>query len=128
MEPSRVVELNAFVPAKDFALSKRFYADLGFTLVWSSDDIAQFRTGGFTFLLQKFHVQEHAANFMMALLVEDADAWWEHIRRVGLAEKYPGRMLAPPTMQPWGLRVLYLADPTGALWHIQDRKQDKQKA
>ena len=123
MEPSRVVELNAFVPAKDFALSKRFYADLGFTLVWSSDDIAQFRIGGFTFLLQKFHVQEHAANFMMALLVEDADAWWEHIGRVGLAEKYPGRMLAPPTMQPWGLRVLYLADPTGVLWHIQDRKK-----
>lgn len=123
MEPSRAVELNAFVPAKDFALSKRFYADLGFTLVWSSDDIAQFRIGGFTFLLQKFHVQEHAANFMMALLVEDADAWWEHIGRVGLAEKYPGRMLAPPTMQPWGLRVLYLADPTGVLWHIQDKKK-----
>ena len=27
----KVVEIKAFVPAKDFELSKRFYADLGFT-------------------------------------------------------------------------------------------------
>jgi uncharacterized glyoxalase superfamily protein PhnB len=123
MDPSRVLELNAFVPARDFALSKQFYLDLGFTLLWGSDDIAQFRIGAFTFLLQKFHVPEHAANFVMALLVEDADAWWERIQRVGLAGKYPGRLQKPPTMQPWGIRVLYLSDPTGVLWHIQDRKK-----
>ena len=123
MEPSKVVELNAFVPAKDFAVSKQFYTDLGFTLLWGSDDIAQFRVGAFTFLLQKFHVKEHASNFMMALMVEDADEWWHHINRIGLAEKYPGRMQKPPTMQPWGLRVLYLSDPGGVLWHIQDRKK-----
>ena len=31
-------------------------------------------------------------------------------------------LLQPPAMQPWGLRVLYLSDPTGVLWHIADRK------
>lgn len=123
MDPSPVLELNAFVPARDFALSKQFYSDLGFACVWSNDDIAQFRIGSFTFLLQKFHVQQHSENFMMSLMVEDADAWWEHIQRIGLREKYPGRMLEPPTLQPWGIRVLYLADPTGVLWHIADRKQ-----
>jgi len=25
-------------------------------------------------------------------------------------------------VQPWGLRVLYLTDPTGVLWHIADRR------
>jgi len=24
-------------------------------------------------------------------------------------------------MQPWGMRVLYLSDPTGVLWHIAER-------
>jgi predicted enzyme related to lactoylglutathione lyase len=120
MDVSRVIALNAFVPARDFALSKQFYSDLGFTVQWSNDDIAQFRIGTFTFLLQRFYVPDHAANFMMALAVEDADAWWEHIARIGLAEQYPGCMLKPPTMQPWGIRVLYLTDPTGVLWHIQD--------
>ena len=123
MDPSNVIELNAFVPARDFTLSKQFYSDLGFKLLWSSDDVAQFQIGAHTFLLQKFHVEEHSANFMMALMVEDADAWWAHIQRIDLAGKYTPHTLKPPTMQPWGLRVLYLTDPTGVLWHIQDRKR-----
>jgi Glyoxalase/Bleomycin resistance protein/Dioxygenase superfamily len=122
IDPSPVLELNAFVPAKEYGLSKQFYSDLGFTLRWSNDDIAQFQIGTFTFLLQKFHVQQHAENFMMSLMVEDVDAWWQHIQRIDLREKYPGIVLKPPALQPWGLRVLYLSDPTGVLWHIADRK------
>jgi len=34
------VEIKAFVPARDFALSKRFYEDLGFTISWSDSDLA----------------------------------------------------------------------------------------
>ena len=122
MEPSRVLELNAFVPAKDFDGSKQFYLDIGFELAWGNDDIARFKIGSFSFLLQKFHVQQHSENFMMGLMVEDADLWWEHFKRIGLKDKYPRIMLKPPTMQPWGIRVLYMSDPTGVLWHISDRK------
>ena len=121
-DPSPVLDLKAFVPARDFELSKRFYLDLGFTLSWSSEQIAELQIGAFRFLLQPFYVQEHAGNFMMSLAVEDADAWWRHIERVGLAQKYPGIMARPPALQPWGLRVLYLSDPTGVLWHITDRR------
>jgi catechol 2,3-dioxygenase-like lactoylglutathione lyase family enzyme len=120
--PSPVLDLKAFVPAKDYELSKRFYQDLGFTLSWSSDQIAELQIGAFRFLLQPFYVQEHAGNFMMSLAVDDADAWWQHIERIGLAQKYPGIMARPPALQPWGLRVLYLSDPTGVLWHITDRR------
>jgi Glyoxalase/Bleomycin resistance protein/Dioxygenase superfamily len=123
MDPSPILELNAFVPAKDFGLSKQFYSDLGFTLLWGDDGIAQFQAGSFTFLLQNFHAEQHSANFMMSLMTEDADAWWKHIERVRLKEKYPRMMLKPPALQPWGIRVLYLSDPTGVLWHIADRKK-----
>jgi uncharacterized glyoxalase superfamily protein PhnB len=123
MDPSPVLELNSFLPSKNFGLSKQFYLDLGFTLVWGNDEIAQFKVGSFTFLLTPFFVQQHAENFMMALMVEDADTWWEHISRIGLREKYPDIMLKPPAMQPWGIRVLYVSDPAGVLWHIQDRKK-----
>ena len=27
-------------------------------------------------------------------------------------------------MQPWGLRVAYLFDPAGVLWHIAERRPD----
>lgn len=123
MLASPAIDLKAFVPAKDAELSKKFYTDLGFTINWSNPEIAELQIGAFRFLLQKFYVAEHAGNFMMSLNVEDADAWWEHIQRLDLVKKYPGVMCKPPAMQPWGIRVLYLSDPTGVLWHISDGKK-----
>ena len=123
MFQSQVLDLNAFVPSKDFEVSKRFYTDLGFTIAWGNREIAQFEIGSFRFLLQaNFYVKEHAENFMMSLTVEDADEWWRHIESIGLKQKYNLHMATPPAMQPWGIRVLYLSDPAGILWHIADRK------
>jgi len=122
MEPSPVIDLKAFVPARDYALAKQFYLDLGFAVNFSSDEIAELQIGSFRFLLQPFYVKDHSENFMMSLNVEDADAWWRHIERIGLKEKYPTIMARAPVMQPWGLRVLYLSDPTGVLWHITERR------
>jgi Uncharacterized protein conserved in bacteria len=118
----KVLDLKTFVPAKDFALSRRFYADLGFTENWVSEEgkVAELQVGEFRFLLQNYYVQQFAENFMMHLMVENADAWWRHVSETKLAEKYPGIMAKAPAVQPWGLRVLYLSDPTGVLWHIAD--------
>jgi Glyoxalase/Bleomycin resistance protein/Dioxygenase superfamily len=123
MPSSLVIDLKTFVPAKDSELSKKFYTDLGFTINWSNDQIAELQIGSFRFLLQTFYVAEHAGNFMMSLTVEDADAWWEHIQRREFTKKYPGILCKPPEMQPWGIRVLYLSDPTGVLWHITDGRK-----
>lgn len=120
MHPSRITDLKTFVPARDLEQSKKFYTDLGFAINWSNEQIAELQAGAFRFLLQKFYVAEHAGNFMMSLSVEDLDSWWEHIQRRELAKKYPGILCKAPEMQPWGIRVLYLSDPTGVLWHITD--------
>ena len=79
MASMEVVEIKAFVPARDFGRSLEFYRDLGFTCAWSSDGLAYFHHGTSSFLLQNFYNEEHAGNFMMHLLVEDADAWWQHV-------------------------------------------------
>ena len=115
-----VRDLKAFLPAKDFATSRRFYADLGFVETWHNEQIAEFEIGGFRFLLQNFYDKKLAENFMMQLLVEDGDAWWRRISAAGLKEKYQLHMAKPPELQPWGLRVLYISDPSGVLWHISD--------
>ena len=67
------IEAKAYVPSKDFALSKRFYQDLGFDLAWSSEDLAYLRHGNSSFLLQNFYKKEPADSFMMHLLVEDVE-------------------------------------------------------
>jgi predicted lactoylglutathione lyase len=82
------VEIKAFVPAKDFDLSKRFYSDLGFTIGWSSDDLAYLHAGNSAFLLTRYYQKDYAENFMMHMLVEDVEAWWQHVEAQQLAQKY----------------------------------------
>src|SRR3954467_13941108 len=112
-----IVEIKAFVPAKDFDLSKRFYEDLGFEVAWSSDDLACLKHGNASFLLQKFYDKAHADNFMMHIQVEDVAAWWRHVETQQLAAKYKVRT-DPPADRPWGMRDFVIIDPTGVLWRI----------
>jgi catechol 2,3-dioxygenase-like lactoylglutathione lyase family enzyme len=111
------VEIKAFVPARDFELSKRFYTDLGFTVAWSSDDLAYLHAGSSSFLLQKFYQREHAENFMMHMLVHDVEAWWQRVVDQQLAQRYGVRAL-PPEDRPWGIRDFCLDDPSSVLWRI----------
>lgn len=118
MTPLHVHDVVAFVPTRDFAKSRVFYLELGFEQTWGGDGGCGLRIDGHNFILQDFYVKDHAENFMMQLMVEDVNAWWERIQRLGLKEKYQLGMCNPPAMQPWGLLILYITDPTGVLWHI----------
>ncbi len=118
------IELKAFVPARDFELSKQFYQDLGFTLCWGTEgDLAYFHYGDHGshgkvgFLLQRFYVKELAENFMMHLLVKDVDAWWASVQERKIIEKY-GVRAEPPDYRPWKMRDFVLVDPSGVLWRI----------
>jgi catechol 2,3-dioxygenase-like lactoylglutathione lyase family enzyme len=54
MSDMTTVEIKAFVPARDFALSKSFYQELGFVVAWSSDDLAYLRHGNTSFFAAEF--------------------------------------------------------------------------
>jgi uncharacterized glyoxalase superfamily protein PhnB len=113
----RVIEVKAFVPARDFELSKRFYQDIGFTMASEGGGVAYFHHGHSSFLLQDFCVQDHVNNFMMHLLVEDVDAWHRSIIDSGVPEKYQVRV-GSVVLQPWRMRDFELFDPSGVLWRI----------
>jgi catechol 2,3-dioxygenase-like lactoylglutathione lyase family enzyme len=112
-----VVEIKAFVPARDFARSKAFYQALGFEVPWSSDDLAYVRHGETSFFLQEFYVPDHTKNFMMHLLVEDVEAWYRNVTESGVVETY-GIHVEPPADRPWRLRDFPMVDPSGVLWRI----------
>ena len=112
-----------FLPARDFDLSKRFYEALGFEKLLDSDDVAIFRMGASGFLLQRRFQRQWSENCMMQLMVDDVDAWWAHVTRLDLPRRFGVKAPQPPAVQPWGLRVLYLTDPTGVLWHIAQRRE-----
>ena len=113
-----------FLPAKDFDLSKRFYEALGFAVALDSDQVVIFRVGSSSFILQKHFQKEWAENFMMQLMVDDLDAWWERILSLDLPAKFGVPAPKPPAVQPWGLRIAYVVDPSGVLWHVAQRRPD----
>jgi uncharacterized glyoxalase superfamily protein PhnB len=117
---NKVISIRAFIPARDLDVSRRFYQDLGFQEIWGDDSACGMQIDDCGIILQKFYVKEHAENFMMALNVQDLDGWWRRIQALGLKEKYNLGTVKAPAMQPWGIRVLYICDPTGVLWHIAE--------
>lgn len=117
MSNLHVTEIKAFVPAKDFAVSKQFYLDLGFTMASEGDGIAYFHFEHVSFLLQDYCAAGLAENFMMHMLVEDVDAWWNKIDQSGVVTTYAVKCW-PIELQPWKMRDFCITDPSGVLWRI----------
>jgi len=111
------LEIKAFVPAQDFGLSKRFYADLGFTQKSEGGGVAYFACGHCAFLLQDYYVKEFAENCVMHLLVTDVRAWHRHVSAADLAGRY-GVAVSAVTEQPWGITDFAVTDPSGVCWQI----------
>lgn len=123
MDELQSVEIKAFVPAKDFELSKQFYQDLGFRLASDQGGIAYFCHGNCSFLLQDFYEPSHASNFMMHLLVEDLDKWHQHVMASGVADKYSTK-ISSISKQPWGMLDFIVIDPSGVLWRIAENIEE----
>ncbi len=120
--PNRAERARPFMPAKDLGLSKRFYEALGFEKVLDGE-VVIFNAGSGGFILQNHWVKEWAENFMMQLMVDDLDAWWAHVEAADLPAKFGVQAPRAPAIQPWGLRIAYVFDPSGVLWHVAQRRE-----
>jgi len=117
MNNLNTIEMKAFVPSKDYTLSKQFYQDLGFEMCSDNNGVAYFSFGKTSFLLQDFYNKTHTENFMMHILVEDIDAWFSHVTDSKITEKYDSH-LSSMTTEPCGMRDFCLTDPSGVLWRF----------
>jgi uncharacterized glyoxalase superfamily protein PhnB len=122
--PDGAEAARPFLPAEDFAKSRAFYEALGFTKLLDSE-VAIFSVGATSFILQDYFDPNAAASYMMQLMVDDLDAWWAHIEALDLPGRFGVRPPTAPAMQPWGLRLIYVVDPAGVLWHIAQRRPGK---
>jgi len=120
--PSGTERARSFLPVQDFAVSKSFYKTLGFVKLLDGD-VAICKAGSTTFILQNYYQKDWAENFIMQLNVDDLDDWWTHIEGLDLPGKFNVQPPKAPAMQPWGLRVAYVFDPSGVLWHIAQRRE-----
>lgn len=112
--PLSIKDLKPYVPAKDFELSKRFYAALGFNMSEGWGGTADFELNGCTFRLQNYYVQDWANNFMFVIGVEDVEAWHQRAIELLNSNAFAGMRVRPPEPVDNSL-VLHVVDPTGVL-------------
>jgi hypothetical protein len=117
---SGIRSFRPFLPAKEFQTSLRFYETIGFKAHKLGDTLAELSLGTHAFLLQGNYVKEWAENTVMHVLVNDVHAWWQHFDSLDLADQFGVSPPAPPRVEPWGLTVTYVFDPTGLLWHFAE--------
>lgn len=110
-----------FLPARDLAVSTRFYEALGFQVVLRGQ-VVILAAGASRFILQDYHHEEWVRHCMMQLMVDDLDAWWARLTAVDLPTTFGIPTPTAPAMQPWGLRVAFVVDPSGILWHVAERR------
>ncbi|PPU11976.1 MULTISPECIES: hypothetical protein [Xanthomonas] len=115
----KVTDIRPFIPAKDFALSKRFYTALG----WKTHDVGP----GLAlvqlsdqqhFYIQNYYLKDVAENSMLHVTIEDAQAWHAHLSSVLQDDTFADAQVQPPSRQPYGASVVFVHDPTGVLLHL----------
>ena len=114
--------IRTFIGARDFTESRSFYNDLGFVESVISDNMSYFNVeGSLGFYLQNSYVEDWVNNSMIFLEVENAQAYWEKLKAMSLADKYPNVRLVPVRTYDWGSEC-FLHDPAGILWHFGEFK------
>lgn len=114
--------IRPFIGAKDFATSRSFYRDLGFSEVVLSPQMSLFKTGDFGFYLQNAYVKDWVDNTMVFLEVDDVQRIWDELVALGLDNVYENVRLTPIRTEQWG-RECFLHDPSGILWHFGEFSQ-----
>jgi hypothetical protein len=109
-----VHDLKVYMPAKDFALSKRFYAALGFLMSDGWGGTADFELDGQGFRLQNYYVKDWANNFMVKIGVPDIEAWHRRAQAMVESGEYGSMRLQAPEPVEDAL-VLHVWDPSGVL-------------
>ena len=113
----KIKSIRPFIGAKDFAVSRAFYRDLGFEEVEIDPKFSVFKKGDFAFYLQDYYSKEWIENTMIFLEIENVDLYWEELVSLNLQEKYDSIRLVPTKTEVWG-KECFLLDPAGVLWHF----------
>lgn len=119
MSDLTVSDLRPFIPARNFALSKRFYAALG----WETRDVdkglALVRLADQQhFYVQDYYIKDVAENCMLHVTVADALAWYRHASAVLKGDRFGDARVQPPKPQAYGAVVTFVHDPSGVLLHL----------
>lgn len=119
MTQPNATDLRPFIPARDFDVSRRFYAALG----WDTRDVGPKLAlvtiaEGQHFYIQDYYLKEVAENTMLHVTVDSATDWHAHVAGTLQKGGFTTARVQPPARQPYGASVVFVHDPSGVLLHL----------
>ncbi|HAA11353.1 MAG TPA: glyoxalase [Cytophagales bacterium] len=116
--PNPIRSVRAFVGAKDYDLSRKFYKAWGWEEIPLPPKMSYFRQGAFGFYLQDYYVKDWVDNTMLFLEVEHLASYRDDLLALKLTEQFPTARISPNIVEnDWG-NEFFVHDPAGVLWHI----------
>ncbi len=112
-----IKSIRAFIGAKEYEISRRFYRDLGFEEIPTAYNMSYFKMGNFGFYLQDAYVKDWVDNSMIFLEVENVEDHLDAIKKLNLSTKYAKVRVSEISYNDWG-NEFFMHDPSGVLWHI----------
>lgn len=105
------------LPSRDFGLTSRFYAQLGFVESWRDSGWMILKRGDLTLEFFPYPgLDPLASSFGACLRLDDLDAFYAICLAAGLPETSKGQpRLHSPKIDASGLRIGALIDPDGTL-------------
>ena len=115
--------IRAFIGAKNFGESRKFYQELGFTERPIDEKMSYIKVHDqLGFYLQNAYIEDWINNTMLFLEVDDVKRYWSELQKLELHRKYKNVRLTPIREESWG-RECFLHDPSGVLWHFGEFKK-----
>lgn len=114
----------------NYALTKCFYADIGFQKLWDDGSSAcEFDTGfnGQRFLVTLHYNIEPPQNAMLHFWVESATAWYEYLSRIVDEKNHESVTVTSPVATAWGWFITYVVDPAGVKLHFAEPLSEENK-
>jgi hypothetical protein len=108
------------LPSRDFDVTERFYAALGFTRRWRDEGWMILERGSIVLEFFPFPDLDPATSgFSCCLRLDDVDAFHAVCKGAGVPESRTGwPRLHPPEREAWGGRVGALVDPDCTLLRL----------
>jgi catechol 2,3-dioxygenase-like lactoylglutathione lyase family enzyme len=114
------------LPSRDFGVTERFYAVLGFETGWRDEGWMILDRG--TVKLEFFpypDLDPMSSSFSCCLRLDDIDTFYAAAIAAGLPETCFGHpRLNPPRVEASGMRIAYMVDPDGTLLRLVQNKAD----
>lgn len=112
-----IKSIRPFIGAKNFNISRSFYAYFGFKETVIANNLSVFKMGEFAFYLQDAYVKDWVDNTMIFMEVKDVNDFWNEVVSLNLTKIYTDSKIVPIKNFDWG-KEFYVHDPSGILWHI----------